>query len=482
MSINLALGNALSGLNAAQRQAQVSSNNLANALTEGYGARKLELSSRLVGDEGAGVKIEGVVRQVDKAVWAERREADADLGAKSTLSQGMSQLEDIIGGPQDADGLAARITAVEVALTSAAGDPSSDIRLETVAQRLGQLTDGLNERQSQIQQMREDADRSIANQITTLNNALVRVEQLNTDVQSARAVGADTSTLEDQRQTAIDEISDIMPVRVIERERGRLALMSVRGEVMIDGPAVQYQFTPTTTIMPQMTYAGSMLGGVQRSDGTPLSTESAFGHMVGGSLEAAFNLRDETLVEAQTNLDAIARDLAERFQDPAVDPSRAGGSAGLLTDGGAEFLAANEMGLAGRIALNTAADPDAGGDASLIRTGISGAAVPVGDAAQINRWLEGLNEQRSLSVGGASGTASGLAAVIASDIGVQRVAAEEDETFATARWSAIRETELAGGVDSDAELQTLLRVEQAYAANARVIETVQFMMRELMEL
>lgn len=482
MSINLALGNALSGLNAAQRQAQVSSNNLANALTEGYGARKLELSSRLTGDEGAGVRIDGVVRHVDKAVWAERREADADLGAKSTLSQGMSQLEGIIGGPQDADGLAARINAVEVALTSAAADPSADIRLETVARRLSDLTEGLNERQSQIQQMREDADRSIANQITTLNDALVRVEQLNADVQSARSVGADTSTLEDQRQSAIDEISDIMPVRVIERERGRLALMSVRGEVMIDGPAAQYQFAPTTTIMPQMTYASSMLGGIERSDGTPLSTSSAMGNMVGGTLEAAFTLRDETLVEAQANLDSIARDLAERFQDPAVDPGRVVGTAGLLTDGGGEFLAANEQGLAGRIALNTAADPDEGGDAARIRTGISGVPVPVGDASQINRWLEGLNEQRTLSVGGVGGTAVGLSSTISSDIGARRVAAEEDETFATARWSAIRETELAGGVDSDAELQTLLRVEQAYAANARVIETVQFMMRELMEL
>jgi flagellar hook-associated protein 1 FlgK len=32
------------------------------------------------------------------------------------------------------------------------------------------------------------------------------------------------------------------------------------------------------------------------------------------------------------------------------------------------------------------------------------------------------------------------------------------------------------------ELQTLLQIEQAYAANAKVIQTVDFMMQRLMEL
>ena len=38
------------------------------------------------------------------------------------------------------------------------------------------------------------------------------------------------------------------------------------------------------------------------------------------------------------------------------------------------------------------------------------------------------------------------------------------------------------GVDTDQEMQTLLLVERAYAANARVIQTAQAMIDTLMEL
>jgi flagellar hook-associated protein 1 FlgK len=38
------------------------------------------------------------------------------------------------------------------------------------------------------------------------------------------------------------------------------------------------------------------------------------------------------------------------------------------------------------------------------------------------------------------------------------------------------------GVDTDAEMQTLLLIEQSYAANAKVVETVDFLIRTLMEI
>jgi flagellar hook-associated protein 1 FlgK len=51
-----------------------------------------------------------------------------------------------------------------------------------------------------------------------------------------------------------------------------------------------------------------------------------------------------------------------------------------------------------------------------------------------------------------------------------------------ARQDALKTAELATGVDSDQELQNLLRIEQAYAANARVLQTIDAMMQRLMEL
>ena len=46
----------------------------------------------------------------------------------------------------------------------------------------------------------------------------------------------------------------------------------------------------------------------------------------------------------------------------------------------------------------------------------------------------------------------------------------------------ISSEEICNGVDSDYEMQMLLQIEQAYAANAKVVQTVESMIQTLMEL
>lgn len=482
MSISQSLNNALSGLNAATRQAAVSSSNLSNALTEGYGRRTLGLSADTVGGRGAGVRIDGISRIVDRGIVADRRLADAALSSNTSTAQALGRIEALVGAPGDGAGLGARLASFEAALFDAANDPSSGQRLSTAMNRLDSVTNSLNDSAAGLRREREMADKAISTQIERLNTSLRQVEQLNIEIQQADISGIDPSAFMDQRQRVIDTIAEIVPVRELDRKNGAVALMTPSGEVMIDGPAVQYDFAPTTVIMPHMSLGAGTLGGISR-DGVPMSSDG-FGRLRGGGLEASFALRDTTIPQAEEKLDALARDLVERFQDTGTDPTLAGGDPGLLTDNGAAFDPLNTTGLAGRISVNAAASPSEGGDATLLRDGVGSASTPrpVSDSVQINRWIDALNEGRVLSTGGVSGGAADHANTMASQFGSDRLAADEELSFANARWSALKEAELATGVDSDAEMQMLLRVEQAYAANARVIETVQSMILRLMEI
>ncbi|HOP20284.1 MAG TPA: flagellar basal body protein, partial [Amphiplicatus sp.] len=67
MSISSALNNATTGLSAASKRADIVSSNIANALTPGYSKRDLSVSERILGSEGAGVIVNGVVRASDAA-------------------------------------------------------------------------------------------------------------------------------------------------------------------------------------------------------------------------------------------------------------------------------------------------------------------------------------------------------------------------------------------------------------------------------
>ena len=482
MSISQSLSNALSGLTAASRMAEVVSSNLSNVLTDGYGRRSVDLSSESVGGRGAGVRIDGITRHVDRGILGDRRLTDADLAGQQSLLTTLGRVETAVGAVGDSTGLSARLASLEHSLTSIAGDPSAEVRQTNVVHRLNSVTTALHESASGIRSLRQEAENNIASQVDTLNTSLLQVEALNKDIMIARNAGGDSAALLDQRQVVIDKISSMVSVRELTRSNGTVALMTTSGQMLVDGPASQFEFTPANYVTPDMTLASGGLQGITL-DGVPLPGPAGAGRLDRGSLSAAFTLRDDTLVAAQAGLDAVARDLIDRFADPATDPTLALGDAGLLTDGGAAFNPLNEVGLSGRIKVNAAVDPTQGGAAWRIRDGVNAAAAgPVGSGVQIDRWINALGDSRSLAGGGAARSVAGHVASLVSNIGSQRLAAEEDVSFTTARWSSLRQEELSDGVDSDHELQMLMRIEQAYAANAKVMQTVQSMIQTLMEL
>ena len=482
MSISQSLSNALSGLSAASRMAEVVSSNLSNALTDGYGRRSVDLSSESVGGRGAGVRIDGITRHVDRGVLGDRRLADADLAGQQSLLTTLGRIETTVGAVGDNNGLSARLASLEQALASIAGDPSAEVRQSNVVNRLNSVTAALHESAAGVRNLRQEAEESIASQVGMLNTSLSQVEKLNKTIMIARNAGGDTTGLLDQRQVVINKISSIVSVRELTRSNGTVALMTTSGQMLIDGPASQFGFTPANYITPDMTLAS---GGVQgiTLDGVPLPGAAGYGRLEGGTLSAAFTLRDDTLVGAQAGLDAVARDLIDRFAAPATDPTLAVGDAGLLTDTGSAFNPLNEVGLSGRIKVNALVDPAQGGATWRIRDGVNATVPgPVGNGAQIDRWIDALGTPGSLASGGAARSAAGHISSLVSNIGSQRLSAEEDVSFTTARWSSLRQEELADGVDSDHELQMLMRIEQAYAANAKVMQTIQTMIQTLMEI
>ena len=286
----------------------------------------------------------------------------------------------------------------------------------------------------------------------------------------------------DARQKVIDKIASIIPLKEVDRGNGQVALYSTSGAGLIDGKAAAFTFSPTVTIMPAMTFSGGALSGIAQN-GTPLDTDNGYGRLGGGSLEAQFRLRDQTLPDIQANLDNIAADLLRRFEDVGVDPTTAPGDPGLLTDRGAALDPLDITGLSFRLQVNTAVDPAQGGAVARLRDGLAAAVPgPVGEGAQLDRFLSALRTPTSMTAGGAERTVAGHLADYVADVGQKRLMAEENLSFDMARQTTLKSAELAGGVDSDQELQNLLRIEQSYAANARVLQTLDAMIRRLMEI
>jgi len=485
MTISGSLSNALSGLTAAARAAEVASSNVANALTDGYGRREVSLSARSLAGTGSGVRVDGVTRVVDQHIITDRQLADAQYEQTQARLEFLTSLEASIGLPEEPNSLNARIAALDGRLVEAASRPDSEPRLQGVLQATQDLASHINNVSGDIQNLRLAADRNIAKDVNALNDTLTRIADLNYEVRAQRSAGRDASSLMDQRQQLVDQISAIIPMRTVPRGGEQIALISSGGAILIDGKPAEIGFTPVGTIVPEMTLASGALSGLT-INGVPVSTKAETGPIAGGRLAGNFEVRDVLAVDGQERIDAVARDLIERFQDPAVDPTLGIGDAGIFTDNGSAFAAVNEIGIAARLTINAQIDPDNGGAVWRLRDGIGAPSQgEIGDASGLENLIAALSDKRSPASGGFMGAArsfSGLGSDVLSLVGIERQNTEADKSYTLSKRDTLKELELQTGVDTDQELQQLLMIENAYAANARVIQTVDDMIKTLLGL
>ena len=482
MSISSSLSNALSGLTAVSRSAELVSANLANATNPNYARREIELSARDGGTLSGGVTVNGVTRIVDQALLNDRRHADADVANAQTRSSFFQRIETTVGLPTEANSLSAKIAGLESSLIQAASQPASDTHLRSVITAGKTISDHLNMVSDDLQSLRMEADQSIAVEVETLNTKLGQIRDLNFDIARRGLGGHSTAALEDHRGALLDDVSRIVPLREVKSDNGQISLFTIGGTQLLSGQVSEITFDSTGLIMPHMTLSGGLLGGLE-INGTAIDAAAVF---QGGSLAGHFEIRDELAVNAQQQLDAVARDLISRFESPSVDSTLLPGDAGFFTDAGAALDVLSETGLAGRLSINAAADPAQGGAAWRIRDGLNATVQgPAGNTDRLTAMTDALQDLKPTASGGFSASArslNGLSADFLSELGRQKLETSSDVLFATTQQTGFRSAELENGVDTDQEMQKLLLIEQAYSANARVIQTIDEMIDALLRI
>ncbi len=484
MSLSGTLSSALSGLTASARAAEVVSSNIANAATPGYARRELLLTSRTVGSTGQGVLVSGVRRAVDTPLLGDRRLSQSTSGDADARAAFFRLLEQTLGTPDQAFSINGRVAAFEAALTEATSHPESEPRLTSVLNAAKALASQIGVASKDVQAARRQANNDIKNDVDTLNGALERVVKLNVQIRRGFGLGQDTAALQDQRQQTIDQIATIVPLRELPQDDGTVSLYTPSGAVLLNGVPAVFGFNASVAINPYVT-TGSGLSGLT-INGRPANTSGDRSMVLGGTLGANFAVRDELAVDAQSQLDAVARDLVERFADSGLDATRVPGGAGLFTDEGAAFDPLNEVGLSQRIRINAVVDPAQGGALWRLRDGL-GATAPgaAGNTGLLTALRGALIQQREPASGGFIAGQRSFA-TFSSDLlsaaATGRLSAESEATYARTRMETFVSMEAQDGVDTDQEMQALLQIEQAYAANAKVIQMAGEMIQRLLDI
>jgi flagellar hook-associated protein 1 FlgK len=324
----------------------------------------------------------------------------------------------------------------------------------------------MNRLSATIQTVESEVEMNIRYDVNDLNSSLYEVAKLNKEIFRAREGTVLHARLQDDMGRELEVIAGLVDVQASSSRNGMVSLLTSGGSELVRGVDVfDIEYDGMTGVL--------TAGGVNI---TPGGGNRSFSE---GSLAGLFELKDEILPGFSGQLDAMAAAVVEGFE--RVAPITLDGR-GLFTDAGGAYNATTIEGLASRIIVNSAADPDLGGSTAVIQNG-SNAAVPLSDNSLALSMVALFNEPVVVPTAGLGAALSlmDMATTMTGTHQQKRVSAESATKATSAAAATISSSKLnLQGVNIDDELQKLMLVEQSYAANAKVLTTVNNMLDTLM--
>jgi flagellar hook-associated protein 1 len=460
MSITNAFVSSRSGLAATAAWSEVTANNIANADRIGYVRRSLSLTS---GPNGAGVQITGIQREVDAALDRMHRQEMSRTATQGAIADGLKIHAALLGKPGDALSVPGRLTTFQTRLDELSNDPAQPALQRAALDAGAALAAGLNTTSATLAEAAATTRAGIAVDVATMNRLLTEAADLNRTIAMREPGTRDTAMFEDRLATTLDQMSELMDLRVQRAADGGIVIYTAGGTPLVEGRTIH-----------ALTFSqsdGRLFAGT--AEITPGRTGAR--GFEEGRLAGRFTLINDILPRMQTQLDETARLLVVSFT--AADTTLAPGQAGLFTDAGNGFDPAALSGLASRLAINEAVRGPGGDTLWRMRDGM-GAAVPgpESDSTRIEAMIGAFNIPFGLSPQAGLGADARLVDIVPALIADQQVTF----TSAQSRTEALRagaqalETARLGfqGVNVDDELQQLVAIEQSYAANAVMMRTL----------
>ncbi|HGY3718925.1 flagellar hook-associated protein FlgK [Citrobacter sp. Res13-Sevr-PEB04-36] len=437
-----------SGASTAQVELNVTAQNTANAMTDGY-TRQVAVTSTIGASSGSsnsagnGVQVDSIRRvsnqyQVNQ-VWY----AASDYGYYNTQQEYLTQLETVLS--DDNSSLSGGFDNFFSALNAATTSPDDSALREQVISESGALAlrvdntlDYIDSQSSEI----VSQEQAMVAQVNTLTSGIASYNQ---QITEAEANGDNASALYDARDQMVEQLSGIMDVQVNIDDEGNYDVTLQNGQPLVSGQessTIELDTNADGTQSMSLTFAG---------------TTSSMDTDTGGSMGALFDYQNEVL----TPLTGTINSMAEQFAD-AVNTQLAQGY-DLNGNPGEPLFIYDENSSDGPLEVNPditadelafSSSPDESGNSDNLQALINISTEPLD--------IDGLG---SVTVGEACSS-------IISNIGIY---SQQNQTEAEAAANVYSEAQnqqsSVSGVSMDEEAVNLITYQQIYEANLKVIST-----------
>lgn len=453
MSISSLTNIAQSALLAQETAIQVTGQNIANAQTPGYSRQRLALSASTPNNTpngvlGTGVSITSITRSRDALLDQQYRTQSAPSSSYQERSTLLGQIQDVYGEPSTT-GLASTMDNFFNSWSELASNPA-DASAKAVVQQAGaQLASTFNNYATQLSNIAANTRTGLTDSIAQVNALTSQIASMNAQIVGASSSGASPNDLMDQRDTLLDQLSQMVSITVSGNKNGS-DQVDIGGIQLVNGTA-----------------ATSLSIG----SGVPLTISTGNGDVlpsVGGQIGAMITVANVDLPAAQNGLDALASSIITDVNTQhAAGWSPPAGTGVDFFDASPANATAQNM----RLSATVAADP------STIATGTTA------NAAGDNSIALAIAGLQHFSPSAASNSFSGAYTSLVTSVANAKNASDSSSTvYQTLQQQANTQRQSMSGVNTDEELTSMIAQQQAYVAAAKLVETIQAMSAALLSI
>lgn len=267
------LNTATTGMSANQVALQTSSHNIANTNTDGYSRQRVQLQTTPpytitgVGTMGTGVKTAKITRVVDDFVRNQIRSANSQYQFYNQKSDTLGQLEDTFNEPSD-NGVIKQLSTLTSSWTQLGNNPELGTAKTLVVENASTLGDTIRGMAKNIKQLKDDSVQSVAKNTLDFNEKVKQLQTLNEQIYNMSSQGETPNDLLDSRDSLLKDISGLADISTSVDGYGRASIQLGGQDILTkDTRATLSTVMESTNGQSSIAFGGDTVSGMEKVAG-----------------------------------------------------------------------------------------------------------------------------------------------------------------------------------------------------------------------
>jgi flagellar hook-associated protein 1 len=347
MSISSLLNIGSRAMAASYAQLTVTGNNIANANTPGYSQQTANLETSFSqqtgsGFFGSGVDVATVTRAHSDFLTREAATAASISAADDARSTQLQQLQNVFQTDQSGLGYAAQ--QAFNSFVDVANNPQDSSARQSALASIGTMASDFSDASGQLDAQQAGVADQLRTSVASINSLTTQIATLNKQIASAQASGQSPNSLLDQRDTAIDSLSQLAGVTTVAAADGTVGVFLGGSQTLVLGSnatalvAVSDAFDPskvqvgisngsTTTTLPDGFIASGSVSGLLRVQNHDIPDARGLLGQLAASIAGAMNSQQALGLDQGTPAAAGAPLLSTGAPDvlPSANNAMSGG-------------------------------------------------------------------------------------------------------------------------------------------------------------